>query len=135
MINKDNTKIFTGKYYYGLGRRKTSIAKIRLYPGKGVVVINGKNLEDLEKQNNYTQALVLTNNKNKFNVSVVVRGGGLTGWKDSINLACARALVNFDKNYRQILKKHGFLRRDPREVERKKPGLKKARRAPQWQKR
>ena len=127
----NDPKVFKGKYYYGLGRRKTSIAKVRLYPGKGIIVVNG------EEKNNakFIEVLKLTNNLDKFNISIVAYGGGFTGWKDAINLGIARALIEYDKNYRQLLKKHGFLKRDSRKVERKKPGLKKARRAPQWQKR
>jgi len=128
----NDPKVFKGKYIYGLGRRKTSIAKVRLYPGSGSLMINGKERADKEK---YLKALVLTNNLIKFNVSVVAKGGGKTGWIDAINLGVARALVESDKNYRQLLKKHGLLKRDPREVERKKPGLRKARRAPQFSKR
>lgn len=136
MINSKqiDPKVFKGKYFYGLGRRKTSIAKARIYPNKGgKLYINGK--EIASNKNIYLKCLDLTNNLNNFNISIVANGGGKTGWIDAINLAVARALVEKDKNYRQILKKHGLLKRDPREVERKKPGLRKARRAPQWQKR
>lgn len=132
--NKELTdpKVFKGKYFYGLGRRKTSIAKVRLYPGKGLFVVNGK---EVKNSADYLKALELTNNLNNFNISAVVCGGGTTGQQDSINLGSARALVEYDIAYRQLLKKHGLLKRDPRKVERKKPGLRKARRAPQWSKR
>ena len=123
---------FKGKYFYGLGRRKTSIAKVRLYSGKGQLIINGK---EIKNKADYLKPLTLTNNIDKFDVSVVVHGGGTTGQLDSVNLGSARALVEFDKDYRQLLKKHGLLKRDPRKVERKKAGLRKARRSPQWSKR
>ena len=132
MPNND-PKVFKGKYYYGLGRRKTAISKVRLYPGTGELFINGKKIT--EKKEKYLKPLILTSNTAIFNVSVVSKGGGMTGWADSINLAIARALIEKDKSLRQILKKNGFLMRDPRKVERKKPGLRKARRAPQWSKR
>ena len=132
MINND-PKVFKGKYFYGLGRRKTSISKVRLYQGTGELYINGKKITVDKKK--YLKPLDLTSNSATFNVSVVSKGGGTTGWIDSINLAIARALIEKDKTLRQVLKKNGLLMRDPRKVERKKPGLLKARRAPQWSKR
>jgi small subunit ribosomal protein S9 len=130
---KKNYTLFKGKYYYGLGRRKTAIARVRLYDGNGQLAINSKIID--QSKEGYLEPLILTNSLKKFDISIVANGGGKTGWKDAINLGVSRALVQFDKNLRQILKKHGFLSRDPREIERKKPGLKKARKAPQWQKR
>jgi len=130
---KVNYTLFKGKYFYGIGRRKTSIAKVRLYNGNGQLAINSKIIDKSKEE--YLEPLVLTSNAKKFDISIVANGGGKTGWKDAINLGLARALVEYDKNLRQILKKHGYISRDPRKIERKKPGLKKARKAPQWQKR
>lgn len=131
---KNKNSCFKGKYYYGLGRRKTSIAKARIYTNnENKLFINDK--EIINNKEIYTKALKLTNNLNNYSISIIANGGGKNGWIDAINLAVSRALVEHNKNYRQILKKHGLLKRDSREVERKKPGLRKARRAPQWQKR
>lgn len=131
MPNKNIT--LKGKYYYGIGKRKTAISKVRLYKGSGKLYINFK--ETTKDKKEYTKPLELTNNLKDFDISAKISGGGISSWTDATNLAIARALLEFDKNYRQILKKHGYLKRDPRKKERKKPGLKKARRAPQWQKR
>lgn len=132
MQNNQTLKL-SGKYYYAIGKRKTAIAKARLYAGKGNLYVNGKKITDnVEK---YMGPLKLTGNLKNFDVSIVACGGGISSWIDATNHAIARALISYDKNYRQILKKHGYLMRDPRKKERKKPGLKKARRAPQWQKR
>lgn len=128
----NNNLSLKGKYYYGIGKRKTAISKARLYKGTGKFYINFKQITD---NKSYIKSLILTGNQKDFDVSVSISGGGKSSWIDATNLAIARALLEFDKNYRQILKKHGYLKRDPRKKERKKPGLKKARRAPQWQKR
>jgi len=124
---------FKGKYFYAIGKRKTASSKIRMYCGSGKLYINNK--EILKKREIFLKPLKLTGNLNKFDISAYIEGGGKSSWIDATNLGVARALILHDKNYRQILKKHGFLMRDPRKKERKKPGLKKARRAPQWQKR
>lgn len=129
----NDPKVFKGKYFYGLGRRKTAIAKVRLYQGTGELYINGKKINENKEQ--YLKALELTSDIKSYNISVVAKGGGTNGWIDSINLAIARALVDKDQSLRQIIKKNGLLSRDSRAVERKKPGLRKARRAPQWSKR
>lgn len=121
-----------GKYFYGLGRRKSAVAKVRLYEGKGRLIINNK---DIKEKTEYFKSLELTGNDKKFDISAHVSGGGKSSWIDAINLGVARALEVFDKEYRQTLKKHGLLKRDPRKKERKKPGLRKARRAPQFSKR
>ncbi|OGD67998.1 30S ribosomal protein S9 [Candidatus Berkelbacteria bacterium RIFCSPHIGHO2_12_FULL_36_9] len=124
---------FKGQYYYGTGSRKTAIARVRLYSGKGLVVINGKKV--VKADETAISPLVLCGKKDKFDVSVVVRGGGIISQKEAIRHGISRALLEFDQELRPTLKKAGFLTRDPREKERKKPGLKRARRAPQWQKR
>ena len=126
--------------YMGTGRRKSSIARVRLVPnGKGNFVVNGKAIDEYFgqgtlKQVSY-QALELTNTTAKFDVFVNVNGGGLTGQAGAIRHGIARALVKADETLRPELKKAGFLERDSRKKERKKPGLKKARKAPQFRKR
>lgn len=126
-------------YYYGTGRRKTSVARVRLVPGNGTVVINGKPLAEvfsrLALQNLITQALRLTHTIGQFNVQAAVGGGGVSGQAGAISHGVARALVRFDENLKVTLRKAGFLTRDPRVKERKKYGLKRARKAPQYTKR
>lgn len=125
--------------YWGTGRRKKSIARVRLVPGEGKVTINKRDmdtyfgLETLKIIVN--QPLVLTGTKEGFDVIVNVHGGGFTGQAGAIRHGISRALLKADENLRPALKKAGFLTRDPRMKERKKYGLKKARRAPQFSKR
>jgi len=125
--------------YFGTGRRKKSVARVRLVPGEGKVVINNRDsesyfgLETLRVIVN--QPLVLTGTKEKFDVLVNVHGGGYTGQAGAIRHGISRALLKADENLRPELKKAGFLTRDPRMKERKKYGLKKARRASQFSKR
>ncbi|MCM8710762.1 30S ribosomal protein S9 [Clostridium sp. SYSU_GA19001] len=125
--------------YIGTGRRKKSIARVRLVPGEGKVTINKRDIENyfgLETLRVIVnQPLVLTGTKEKFDVIVNVHGGGFTGQAGAIRHGITRALVKADENLRPELKKAGFLTRDPRMKERKKYGLKKARRAPQFSKR
>ncbi|HBN85730.1 MAG TPA: 30S ribosomal protein S9 [Clostridiales bacterium] len=125
--------------YYGTGRRKKSVARVRLVPGDGNFVINGRTLDDffgLETLKVIVrQPLVLTNTLDRFDILVNVRGGGFTGQAGAIRHGVSRALLQADAEYRSPLKKAGFLTRDPRMKERKKYGLKKARRAPQFSKR
>lgn len=125
--------------FYGTGRRKESIARVRLIPGKGNVTINGRGLDDyfgLETLKTIVkQPLVLTNTLGKFDVVCKVTGGGVTGQAGAIRHGVARALLEADAELRPALKKAGFLTRDPRMKERKKYGLKAARRAPQFSKR
>ena len=124
---------------YGTGRRKKSIARVRLLPGKGNIVINGKSIDEyfgLETLKVIVrQPLVATDTLGKFDVLVNVQGGGFTGQAGAIRHGVARALLEADEEFRAILKKEGFLTRDPRMKERKKYGLKAARRAPQFSKR
>lgn len=125
--------------YYGTGRRKKSIARVRLVPGEGKILVNDRALDDyfgLETLKVIVrQPLVLTETSNKFDVLCKVIGGGLSGQAGAIRHGIARALVKADEEFRPALKKAGFLTRDPRMKERKKYGLKKARRAPQFSKR
>ena len=125
--------------YMGTGRRKKSVARVRLVPGNGKVVINNREIETyfgLETLRVIVnQPLVLTATKDKFDVLVNVYGGGLSGQAGAIRHGISRALLKADENLRPELKKAGFLTRDPRMKERKKYGLKKARRSPQFSKR
>ena len=125
--------------YYGTGRRKKSVARVYLVPGKGDVTINKRSMDDyfgLETLKVIVrQPLAATNNAEKFDVIVNVHGGGYTGQAGAIRHGIARALLQADADYKPVLKKAGFLTRDPRMKERKKYGLKAARRAPQFSKR
>jgi len=125
--------------YFGTGRRKTSIARVRIMPGSGTIVINRKSIDDyfgLETLKLIVrQPLVLTNTVGNYDVVANVHGGGNSGQAGAIRHGLARALTRLDAELRPILKKAGLLTRDPRMVERKKYGLKKARRAPQFSKR
>ncbi len=126
-------------YFYGTGRRKSSVARVRLYPGTGKVTINDRDIDDyfgLETLKLIVrQPLALTDTLNKFDVVCRVAGGGVTGQAGAIRHGISRAMLKADENYRPALKKAGFLTRDPRMKERKKYGLKGARRAPQFSKR
>ncbi len=125
--------------FYGTGRRKKSIARVYLVPGKGNITINKRNIDEyfgLETLKVIVrQPLVLTETEDKFDMIVTVRGGGVTGQAGAIRHGASRALLQADADYRPVLKKAGFLTRDPRMKERKKYGLKAARRAPQFSKR
>ena len=126
-------------YFYGTGRRKKSIARVRLYPGTGVITINGRDIDDyfgLETLKLIVnQPFGTTDTMGKFDIVATVNGGGISGQAGAIRHGVARALLNVDANYRPALKAAGFLTRDPRMKERKKYGLKGARRAPQFSKR
>ena len=129
----------TKTYFYGTGRRKHSVARVRLYPGAGKVTINDRDIDDyfgLETLKLIVrQPLELTETTAKFDVFVRVAGGGVTGQAGAIRHGVSRALLVYDPQLRPALKKAGFLTRDPRMKERKKYGLKAARRAPQFSKR
>ncbi len=132
--------MFEGKpYFYGTGRRKSSVARVRIYQGTGKITINERDIDDyfgLETLKVIVrQPLVLTENADKFDVVCRVSGGGVTGQAGAIRHGIARALLQADAELRPELKKAGFLTRDPRMKERKKYGLKGARRAPQFSKR
>ena len=125
--------------YYGTGRRKSSVARVYLVPGTGKVTINKRDMDEYVGLDTLKvivrQPLAATETADKFDVLVNVRGGGYTGQAGAIRHGIARALLNVDADYRPILKSAGFLTRDPRMKERKKYGLKAARRAPQFSKR
>jgi small subunit ribosomal protein S9 len=127
------------RYYEAVGRRKRAVARVRLYPGDGQIIINDKPLEDFfgrrQDCQSVTAPLSLTGNENRFNLSVLVKGGGITGQSQAIRHGVARALLESDPELRLPLRRAGYLTRDPREKERKKPGLKRARKAPQYTKR
>ena len=126
-------------YFYGTGRRKKSVARVRIVPGTGVITINGKDidtyfgLETLKLIVN--QPFGATGTEGKWDIIALVNGGGISGQAGAIRHGLSRALLQADPNYRAALKAAGFLRRDPRMKERKKYGLKGARRAPQFSKR
>ena len=126
-------------YFYDTGRRKTSVARVRLYPGTGAIKINGRSIDDyfgLETLKLIVnQPFGVTNTTGKYDFVCTVRGGGISGQAGAIRHGVARALLQSDVELRPALKKAGFLTRDPRMTERKKYGLKKARRAPQFSKR
>ena len=126
-------------YHYGTGRRKTSSARVRLYPGQGTVVVNERPVHEYFPRErdiaSLLEPLLVTGLGDRFDVVVKVSGGGLTGQSGAIRHGIARALVAFDPELRRALKRGGLLTRDPRMKERKKPGLKRARKAAQYTKR
>lgn len=128
------------KYTYGLGRRKSATATVRLYPGKGDITINNKPaLEYLSGNKTYlaevTDPLALAGKQKEYNITILVKGGGLAGQVDAIKLAISKALTLEAPDLRPVLKKAGMMKRDPREKERKKYGLRSARRREQFSKR
>lgn len=126
-------------YTRGTGRRKCAIAQVKLLPGSGVIIINGKPYEErfprIIYRNAIERPLVVTDTRNKFNIEVKVIGGGMTGQADAIKHGIARALLQTNDQFKPLLRKEGLLTRDPRVKERKKYGLKRARKAPQYTKR
>ena len=126
-------------FYYGTGRRKSSIARVRLVEGTGKITINGKDIDEFFGPETLKvivrQPLTVTNTASKYDVISTVKGGGFTGQAGAIRHGIARALNEANSEYRPALKSNGFLTRDPRMKERKKYGLKKARKAPQFSKR
>ena len=137
----------TKNVYTGTGHRKTSVARVTLTPGKGKITVNGRDVHEYFPSEicvmDLTQPLVLTNTNEMFDVNAQVKGGGFQGQTGAIRLGITRALLDYDKttpvdsenSFRKTLKVAGFITRDSRKKERKKPGLKKARRAPQFSKR
>lgn len=128
------------EYYEAVGRRKAATARVRLFPGgDGTIVVNDRPLEEHFTWGPVVAALKeplkVTQTENRFNIGVKVKGGGFRGQADAIRLGIGRALVKADPELRPILRKGGYLTRDPRVKERKKPGLKRARKAPQYTKR
>ena len=130
------------RYYEGIGRRKRSSARVRIYPEakeNAVFVVNGKDVHDyFPRFGDYevlAGPLADVDMEAQMSVTVLVEGGGITGQRDSVRLGLARALVEYDENFRGVLRDEGHLTRDPRVKERKKPGLKRARKAPTYTKR
>ena len=134
------------KVFTGTGRRKSSVAQVRMTAGKGKITVNGRDVNEFFPYEtsimDLKQPLVATNNENTFDIEVKVNGGGFSGQTGAIRLGITRALLQYDEanegsetSYRTILKRAGFVTRDSRSKERKKPGLKAARRAPQFSKR
>lgn len=134
------------KVYIGTGRRKSSVAQVKMTPGKGKITVNGRDVREFFPYEtnvmDLMQPLTLTSNEETFDIDVKVSGGGFTGQTGAIRLGITRALLEYDApnaenegSYRSVLKKAGFITRDSRSKERKKPGLKAARRAPQFSKR
>jgi small subunit ribosomal protein S9 len=138
-MEQTNNEKNTTKYLEGIGRRKTAVARVRVMKGTPSITINNKKLEEYfpipNHQAKVLQPLKLTNTENKFAISVKVEGSGLNAQAEAIRLGLARVLTLINEEFKPILKKYNLLTRDSRQVERKKYGLKKARRAPQWQKR
>jgi small subunit ribosomal protein S9 len=127
------------QYYYGTGRRKSAVARVRLYPGDGAFVVNGKPaVEYFSREGdmgNALEPLRVAGVEGRYTISVVVSGGGVSGQSDAVRHGMARALLEADPELRPALKRQGLLTRDPRAKERKKAGLKRARKAPQYTKR
>jgi small subunit ribosomal protein S9 len=127
------------QYFAGTGRRKTTTARVRIYPGAQEIVINGRTLQDalprLLLQETAMRPLNVLGQQGKFGVQAKVEGGGITGWAGAISHGIARALVEFDENLKPQLRRYGLLTRDSRMKERKKYGLKRARKAAQYTKR
>ena len=126
-------------YFYGTGRRKKSVARVRIYPGSGSITINNRDIDEYFGLDTLkliiNQPFGVTGTEGKFDIVANVKGGGMSGQAGAVRHGVARALLTVDENYRSALKKAGFLTRDPRMKERKKYGLKAARRAPQFSKR
>ncbi len=126
-------------YFYGTGRRKTAVARVRVLPGNGAIIINGIPYEELfsrlEYRRTILQPLLVTESTDKYNVVAKVNGGGVSGQSGAISHGIARALVRADERLKPVLRQYGLLTRDSRVKERKKPGLKRARKAPQYTKR
>lgn len=128
-----------GEYFEGVGRRKKAIARVRVFAGGSEIIINNKSAEEYfgreSDRHTIVQPLIVTGTQGQYSVSVKVRGGGDTGQADAVQMGLARALVEVNPDFRPTLRKAGLLTRDPRIKERKKPGLKRARKAPQYTKR
>ena len=126
-------------YFYGTGRRKTAVAQVRLLPGNGAIIINGTPYEELfpylEQRRTILQPFLVTESLDKYNAVVKVAGGGISGQSGAISHGIARALVKANENLKPLLRQNGLLTRDSRIKERKKVGLKRARKAPQYTKR
>jgi small subunit ribosomal protein S9 len=139
MADEETQTLPAGKYYYATGRRKESIARVRLYEGTGNILINGRPYLTLFSRNDHQikvrRPFEVTELIGKFDIYAKINGGGVTGWADALAHGTARALLEYDASFRPALRKAGLLTRDPRVKERKKVGLKRARKAPQYTKR
>jgi small subunit ribosomal protein S9 len=143
VVKVEKVEKATGKYFYAVGRRKSAVAQVRLYENDKAtdndLIVNGKKLKDyfptISLQNNFFGPLKAMGMQDKFSMTVLVKGGGTTGQVEAVRLGVARALVEYDATMKKTLKGLGFMTRDSRKVERKKPGFKKARKSPQWAKR
>ncbi|MER3457776.1 MAG: 30S ribosomal protein S9 [Chloroflexota bacterium] len=128
------------QYYEGVGRRKTATARVRIYPeGQGRIIVNDKPAEQyfprIGDMDRILEPLKVTGGEGRYDITVLVKGGGITGQADAVSHGLARALLKYNPDFRPLLRKAGLLTRDAREKERKKPGLKRARKAPQYTKR
>ena len=142
---KVDNKFFIGKYHYGVGRRKTAVAQVRVYcdvkdsVDETGLIVNGKKYTDYfhtdSQKDLFLEPIKVAGLIDKCAISVLVKGSGIASQADAVKLGIARALVKYDETFRPTLKAKGLLTRDARKVERKKPGLRKARRSPQWSKR
>lgn len=138
---KAEKNVFDGKYFYAVGRRKTAVAKVKLFDsfGKEEIIVNGKKFDEYfstpAQMNSVREPFVSLGKENGYCVEAKIIGGGISAQSEALRLGISRAMVISDEEFRKPLKDLGFLTRDSRKVERKKPGLKKARRAPQWSKR
>ncbi len=141
MAESTKLELPKGEYYYGMGRRKTSVARVRLYPnGSGRIIVNGREFQHYFGNRESVVAIALAPLRlldltSAYDISVRVLGGGMTGQAGAMRHALARALLRVNPDWKNTLRKAGFLTRDPRMKERKKPGLKRARKAPQYTKR
>jgi small subunit ribosomal protein S9 len=126
-------------YFHGTGRRKTAVAQVKLMAGNGAIIIDGKPIEErfpsLEHQRVINQPFIATESTGKYNVVIKTAGGGVSGQSSAISHGISRALVRADERFKPVLRQNGLLTRDARAKERKKPGLKRARKAPQYTKR
>ncbi len=136
---KNETADFSGKYSRAVGRRKQAVAQVRLFEGgKGIIMVNGKRASEYFPGDGFNlviQPLKATGHLRDYNFSIIVSGGGKMGQVDAVRLGIARAIFALHPETKEALKVNNFLTRDPRQVERKKPGLRKARKSPQWSKR
>ncbi|MEX0750860.1 MAG: 30S ribosomal protein S9 [Dehalococcoidia bacterium] len=129
----------TERYLYGTGRRKTAVARVRLYPGAGEILVNGKGYMDVFTRGTHQQKVLAplkaAGVDGKYNIQARIVGGGITGWAGALSHGIARAIAGNDETAKPALRRQGLLTRDPRMKERKKVGLKRARKAPQYTKR
>lgn len=129
----------TERYFYGTGRRKTAVARVRVYPGSGEILVNGKGYLEVFTRGSHQMKILAplkaAGAEGKYNVQAKLAGGGITGWAGALSHGIARALSASDQGLRPALKRQKLLTRDPRMKERKKVGLKRARKAPQYTKR